>query len=94
MIKNYIGGMMQTRELRECPFCGGLSIIIDEKGSEIFDCKDYIAICRDCKTNTRKHLSYDDASKAWNTRITDPRPETIKDFKPMSNAEESAWREE
>ena len=82
-------------KLRKCPFCGGKAECFRDKlGEWSVCCYDEYNDYDCCEVETSKYSSYDLAADAWNTRATDPRPETIKDFKPMSNAEESAWREE
>jgi len=74
--------------IRSCPFCGGKAKCFKDKLNE------WSVICYDeyneydcCEVETSKYPTYESAVDAWNTRITDPRPETICDTAPYPEGE-------
>lgn len=70
------------KKLRECPFCGGKGKIQYHQICNPARTKYQPAFsveCENCFTSTFQYFEYKkQAIETWNTRITDPRPETIR----------------
>ena len=65
-------------KLRPCPFCGGKAECFKDKLGE------WSVVCYDeyndydcCEVKTSTYPTHKTVVDVWNTRITDPRPETI-----------------
>ena len=54
---------MKTEELKPCPFCGGIEILVKKRKTTMVECKECGVVVFDCQNGVPR-----DAIGQWNTR--------------------------